>query len=341
MGSTAAPPPPETMTVRSGGLRSSVDLLRELGHDPAPLVVASGLTLDVFRDPDTEMPIGAALRLLGACVRTSGLPHFGLMAGARNSLATLGVFGLIAQTAPDVRTAIDDLIGFLAAHDRFAEVRLTTKDDTATLHYVFLYPALPGAELASDLTIAALTRMLRALCGEGWTPIRVSLPRPRPGRVQAFVETLGSDVVFGAEAGAIAFPRHWLARTPPGANPSLRSYFTGLVRMAVQSSGSDTDRVRRIARLQLVGGRPSADAAAAALGIHRRTMARRLAADGLTFKQLVSDLRFELACDMLTTTSAPMAQIAEMLGYSDQTVFSRAFSRRFGRPPSQLRKTPR
>ena len=44
---------------------------------------------------------------------------------------------------------------------------------------------------------------------------------------------------------------------------------------------------------------------------------------------------------MLTTTSAPMAQIAEMLGYSDQTVFSRAFSRRYGQPPSQLRKTPR
>lgn len=336
-----APPTPEIMTLRSGGLRSSIDLLHDLGHDPAPLALANGLTLDVFRDPETEIPMGAALRLLGACVRISGLPHFCVMAGARNSLATLGVFGLIAQTAPDVRTAIDDLMRFLTAHDRFAEVRLTSAGDAATLHYVFHYPALPGAELATDLTITALTRMLRALCGEGWAPTEVSLPRPRPGNVQPFVDTLGSDVAFGAEAGAIAFPRHWLARTPPGANPSLRSYFTGLVRMAVQASGSDADRVRRIARLQLVSGRPSADAAAAALGLHRRTMARRLAAEGLTFKQLVGDLRFELACDLLTTTSAPMAQIAEMLGYSDQTVFSRAFSRRYGRPPSQMRKTPR
>jgi AraC-like DNA-binding protein len=329
---------PETVTLRSGGLRSSIDLLRDLGHDPAPLALASGLTLDVFRDPETEIPLGAALRLLGDCVRTSGLPHFSLMAGARNSLATLGVFGLIAQTAPDVRTAIDDLMRFLSAHDRFAEVRLTTAGETATLHYAFHYPALPGAELATDLSITALTRMLRALCGEGWAPTRVSLPRSRPSHIKPFVDTLGTDVVFGSEAGAIAFPRHWLTRTPPGANPSLRAYFTGLVRMAPQSSGSEVERVRRIVRVQLLGGRPSADNAAAALGVHRRTMARRLSGDGLTFKQLVRDLRFEMACDMLTTTSEPMSRIAEMLGYSDQTVFSRAFSRHFGRPPSHLRQ---
>jgi len=105
------PPATEIATLRSGGLRSSIELLRDLGHDPAPLVLASGLTLDVFRDPETEIPLGAALRLLGACVKISGAPHFCLMAGARNSLATLGLFGLIAQTAPDIRTAIDDLIG--------------------------------------------------------------------------------------------------------------------------------------------------------------------------------------------------------------------------------------
>lgn len=47
--------------------------------------------------------------------------------------------------------------------------------------------------------------------------------------------------------------------------------------------------------------------------------------EGLTFKQLVRDLRFEMSCDMLAASNAPMAQIAEMLGYSDQTVFSAPF----------------
>lgn len=341
MGPAKAPTPPENVTVRSGGLRSSIDLLRELGHDPTPLILASGLTLEVFRDPETEVPLGAALKLLRDCVGTSGLLHFGIMAGGRNSLATLGLFGLLAQTAPDMRTAIDDLIAFLSVHDRFAEVRLMTGGETATLQYVLNFPAVPGVELATDITIAALFRMLRALCGEDWAPTRVSLPRARPADTRPFAETLGTDVVFGSEIGAIEFSLHWLTRTPPGANQSLRTYFSGLVRVAQQSSGPDVERVRRSVRIQLVGGRPSADRAAAALGVHRRTMARRLSADGLTFKQLVRDLRFEMACDMLATTNEPMARIAEMLGYSDQTVFSRAFSRRFGQPPSHLRKNPR
>jgi AraC-like DNA-binding protein len=113
------------------------------------------------------------------------------------------------------------------------------------------------------------------------------------------------------------------------------------LKLAQQSSDSEVERVRRIVRIQLFGGRPTAERAAAVLGIHRRTMARRLSDEGLTFKDLVRDLRFEMACDMLATSNAPMAQIAEMLGYSDQTVFSRAFSRHFGHPPSQLRKAQR
>jgi AraC-like DNA-binding protein len=338
---TGAQPSPEILTVRSGGLRSAIDLLAELGHDPAPLLAASGVAADVFRDPETEIPLGAALDLLGACVSATGAAHFGLMAGARNSLATLGVFGLIAQTAPDVRTAIDDLIGFLGVHDRFAKARLLTTGEAATLQYVFAYPALPGVELATDITITAVTRMLRALCGEDWAPTRISLPRSRPANVQPFVEILGTDVGFGSDVGAITFPANWLQRPPPGANPSLRAYFSGLVRQAQQSAGTEVERVRRIVRLQLVGGRPTAETTAATLGVHRRTMARRLAAEGLSFKQLVADLRFEMARDLLATTSEPMARIAEMLGYSDQTVFSRAFSRRFGHPPSHLRKSPR
>jgi hypothetical protein len=127
------PPISEAVSLRSGGLRSSIDLLRDLGHDPAPLVVTSGLALDAFRDPETEIPLVAALRLLSDCVKISGLPHFGLLAGARNNLATLGLFGHYAQTAPDVQTAIVDIISFLSVHDRFAEGRLTIVGETTTL----------------------------------------------------------------------------------------------------------------------------------------------------------------------------------------------------------------
>jgi len=325
-------------TIRVAGLRAAVDLLRDLGHDPGPVVEASGLSLDLFRDPDGEAPLASALKLLVGGARTSGLPHFSLLAGARNGLPTLGVFGHLALTAPDVRTAIEDIFGFLSVHDRVAAARLTVEGDSAAVNFLFDFPGALGADQFTDGVMTAISRMLRGLCGEEWKPVRVRLPRRRPASAAPYVELFASDVIFGAEFGSIQFQGRWLRRTLTGSNGSLRAYLKDLVRQAEQSSGAEIERVRRIIRTQLVGGRPNAELAAAALGVHRRTLARRLSSEGFTFSRLVGDLRFEMATDLLAKSDAPMARIAEMLGYSDQAVFSRAFSNRFGSPPSQVRK---
>ncbi len=318
-------------------MRAAIDLLSDLGHDPGPVVRACGLSLDLFRDPENEAPLDAALQLLCACAKISNLAHFGLMAGARNGLSTLGLVGHLAQTAPNVGVAIADLIGFLNVHDRFARADLTTEGENAILRYIFDRPTSPGADHVYDGVLAALTKMLRSLCGDDWVPTRVTLPRRPPANAAPYFQLFKSEVLFGGDFGRVEFPARWLKRRLPGSNETLRRYLSELVRQVGQASGSEADRVRRIVRVQLVGGTPNADQAAAALGVHPRTLGRRLFAEGLTFRKLVQDLRFEMASDLLTKSNAPMARIAEMLGYSDQAVFSRAFSNRFGHPPSRLR----
>lgn len=325
-------------TIRAAGLRAAIELLRDLRYDPRPVVESSGLSLDFFHNPDNEAPLASALKLLVACARTSGLPHFSLLAGARNGLPTLGVFGHLAMTAPDVRTAIEDIIRFLSVYDRVASARLTVGQKNAAVNFLFDFPAALGADQFTDGVMAAISRMLRGLCGEEWKPLQVRLPRRRPTNAEPYFETFATEVAFGADFCSIEFSAGWLKRSPTGANAFLRGYLQKLVRLAEENSGAETERVRRIIRAQLVGGRPNAELAAAALGIDRRTLARRLSAEGLTFKRLVSDLRFEIATDLLAQSDTPMATIAEMLGYSDQAVFSRAFSSRFGSPPSQVRK---
>jgi AraC-like DNA-binding protein len=325
-------------TIRIAGLRGAIPLLRELGHDPQPVIAASGFSPNLFRDPDGEAPLSATLKLLSECARVSGLPHFCMLAGARNGLATLGVFGHLALTAPDVRTAIEDMIAFLNVYDRVASARLTVEGDVAALNYLFDFPSARGADLFCDGAVAAISRMLTGLCGQEFRPLRVKLPRWRPANPSPYFETFGSEVSFGADFASIEFSTRWLGHAPTGANEALRGYLKELVRQVEQNSGAEIERVRRVIRTQLVGGRPNAAEAAAALGLHRRTLSRRLSAEGLTFTRLVGDLRFEIATDLLEKSDAPIARIADMLGYSDQTVFSRAFSSRFGRPPSEMRK---
>ena len=324
-------------TARIGGFRAVIDLLEELGHDPEPVLQTCGLMPDMLQDPEGVAPLSSVLKLFVAAARLTRLPHFGLLAGARNSLPTLGLFGHLALTAPDVRTGLEDLIGFLFIHDRFARLRFGVSDGTASLDYLFDYPQAPGAEHGVDFVVSAIAKMARGLCGDEWRPSWVRLPRRPPANPALWRDMFGSEVAFEAEFGSIEFPARWLARPLAGSNEQLRFYLIGLVRQAMQATGSEAERVRRIIRTQLVGGKPNADGAAALIGVHRRTLARRLAAEGLTFKRLTQELRFDLAREMLMKSNAPMARIADLLGYSDPTVFSRAFSRRFGRPPSRLR----
>ena len=77
------------------------------------------------------------------------------------------------------------------------------------------------------------------------------------------------------------------------------------------------------------------------LAISPRTLQRRLAAQGVTFKDLVIELRMELACHLLEGTNMPMGQLAQRVGYTEASAFIRAFRQHTGKTPKRWRKEKR
>jgi AraC-like DNA-binding protein len=96
-------------------------------------------------------------------------------------------------------------------------------------------------------------------------------------------------------------------------------------------------QLRRALRILLLGGRSSGDEVAQILSMHRRTLNRRLRALGITFQQILDEVRFEAARQLLDTTSLPLTDIAVSLGYTESGAFSRAFRRWSGTAPSRRR----
>ena len=95
--------------------------------------------------------------------------------------------------------------------------------------------------------------------------------------------------------------------------------------------------VRRTIRLLLLSRRCSRADVARRLGIHPRTLGRRLQESGTTFQALLDDMRAQRAKHLLLDTFLPVARIAAAVGYEDPTIFSRAFARWTGRTPSAFR----
>ena len=95
--------------------------------------------------------------------------------------------------------------------------------------------------------------------------------------------------------------------------------------------------LRTIVRSSLPEGYPSVEHVAELLRLPVRTLQRRLNEQGLTYSDLVEDLRYREACRLLKRTDKPVAAIATALGYRDPSHFSRAFRRWSGMRPSQYR----
>ena len=82
---------------------------------------------------------------------------------------------------------------------------------------------------------------------------------------------------------------------------------------------------------------PTAGQVAAALGVGERTFARRLAAEGATFRQVLDELRCDMAKSYLSDPELSLGQIAYLLGYGEQSAFTNAFRRWTGKSPRRFR----
>jgi AraC-like DNA-binding protein len=81
----------------------------------------------------------------------------------------------------------------------------------------------------------------------------------------------------------------------------------------------------------------NSESVAAALGLRRRTSARRLDEHGVSFHELLDEARFLAARNLLQISRVPVTEIAARLGYSDTPAFTRAFRRWAGTSPTEWR----
>jgi AraC-like DNA-binding protein len=193
---------------------------------------------------------------------------------------------------------------------------------------------MPGAHQLSFGALAIGTNVLRALCGPNFRLLQVTFAFDRPRNRSLFRSFFGAPVSFGAAANEVAFDERWLATPIATADSYLYAVLAEDVRRNADRLQEPADeRVLRVVRSLVAGGRFSADAAADAFGVTRRTLARRLRDHDTSFRALLDDARYGEARRLLQSSSTSLADIASRLGYADTATFTRAFRRWCGTSP--------
>jgi AraC-like DNA-binding protein len=240
------------------------------------------------------------------------------------------------MNAPDVGRALNDLVHYLGLHDRGGIATFEVRDATALLGFTVIEPETQAVDQICDLSMAVARNLMRGLCGPKWTPSQVLLPRKPPTDPTPWTRVFHSPVQFNAGQCALAFPSRWLAHPVAVADPLLHRH----LKQQADAMRRDSDfasEVRRLVSGTIAHRVSTAAHVANLLGMHAKTLNRRLLEAGLTFRTVRDDARYAMAQQLLTNTSMTIAEVAASLGYAEASAFVRAFTRWSGTTPGKWR----
>jgi len=318
-----------TPQVRSAALTHFASVAAAHGLDARALLADAGLPARCLEEPDLRIPAPAVGRLLELAAERAGDSAFGLQMAQARRLSNLGPLGLLLRDEPTLRSALEAVAQHIHLHNEAITVRVEQISSLVVIRVELFTQQGAAVRQATELTVGVLYRVLALFLGTTWSPRLVCFSHGRPASLAAYRRAFGPAVEFGHEFDGIVCNAAELDTPNPGADPVMARYTHQLLARGAARATSRV-RVRQAAVLLLPRGHCRIEVVAQHLGVDRRTVARRLAAEGTTFSALVAQLRSELLARYLDDGSRPLSEIAALLGFSAPGAFARWHRQRFG-----------
>lgn len=317
------------------------DVAAERGVVTADLLAGTGIAPAELTDPDAVVTawdeIVLVRRLLERLPDDLGV---GIEVGRRFTLTHLGLFGFAVMSCPTLRELFTigmryfaltmlhiDIALFEGAHDCMLELnvdhlpadvrRFFVERDIASILATttgFVVPAVLKYADQVSADVAIEEDVLR--------PLLELIPF--------------GGVSFERAHNRLHFPRAMLDEPLPQADPHTLE--TCIAQCDVLLQRNEQRRgLTAVVRTKLFGdsGRfPTLPEIAAELDMHPRTLRRRLAEEGTSFRALLGEARSALAVDLLCNVGLTVEEVSKRLGYTDPSTFSHAFKRWHGTAPT-------
>lgn len=323
--------------VLSACLTDYADVARALGLDPLAQLQAVNLDPACLDHTDSKISIDAVWHLLENSARDAGVEDFGLRMAERRQLSNLGLLAKVMCEEPTLRKGLETLQRYLHLHNEDFVILTEERDGVAVIRGEQITQAQPPARQSIDLILGVTYRILKTLRGEQWEPqavcFRHTAPRDRSTHLRVFGTTIQfNSVIDGIVCRSMDLDAPILGTDPMGAR-FVRQHLDALG----LANKSVVDVVRRLVWLHLLAGHCSIEQVARQLGVDRRTVHRQLLRHQESFSSILDQVRNEQVIRHLKYSRRSQSEIAELLGFSGLSAFSRWFSQRFGCSPRAWR----
>lgn len=286
-------------------------------------------------DPNLPIPLGQAIAFLRQASREEG-PDFPARVVSSASVGELGLIGEIALGSGSVRAALFNVAAALPRHVTHEMITTVTAPGGVIVREVW---AMRMDELTRHLVQQYVAALLHSVCANAGATLpvfaRIALvPHPEHG-LSHLNRWFANEVEASADKGLELFVPARVADRPLPSGGTMNG-IPGLAAdyPPLQGDGRLSSSVRIVIASMLSESTPTAERLALAAGLSVRTMQRRLREEGSTVSGLLDSVRHDLALADIAGGGRSVGEIAEHLGYGQQSSLTRAVRRWTGTPPT-------
>jgi AraC-like DNA-binding protein len=330
----------QSLTIAAGYVNRLYQSLIDWGVTEERIFAVSNLKKGHLENPDDRISVEEYIGLGRMLPELTQLPEIGLILGQRAVFESIGIVFQLAHNCNTVRESLIHVARYSNLGNEVFEAGFEEADEFAEWSEQCInsrYLCIPLIEFESCQKL----RILKAVIGEDFRPVRMKFQHAPPGYVDKYHRIFRAPLLFEQEKSAIVFRKEYLDMPNPNPQPYVKEVLArhaDTLQKEIEKSKLFQDIVRKIVLRRLESGPANLEVIAKELNVSSRSIYRKLKSENISYKDLLSQVRKQLARDYLRDRSFSINDISSKLGFSEASCFHRAFKRWFGTNPGQYRQ---
>jgi len=328
-------PGPTWWSMPAHDLRVLMTAFGRLGYDVETLLVSAGVRDTDLNDPDARIPCEALGVLLSRAQQERFTPNLALEAARLIPIGAYPLLDYLVLTSDTVGAGVGQLARYFGLIGNPVAIHVRERGDPIQVE-------MPGspAPFSVEFVVSLMLLHFREETGGRFRPASISFHH-KPDDVVMFEQTFGCPVKPMASWNGISVARDaWrvpLRRRDPVLRQVLQTQADDILSRLPARAGLALE-VQRALATRVAAGDTRIVALAPQLAMSARTLQRRLAALGVSYRELLEDARKEAAGRHISESVLSVAEVAFLVGYSEPAAFHRAFKRWYGMSPLLFRQ---
>jgi AraC-like DNA-binding protein len=307
------------------------------GLNPAAVFAAAGIDKASARQRTGRLALSTVRKLWDEAIRATGDPHVGHVVGRSvrpGSTYALGFAWLASET---LGQGLERQARYFRVLTTFFSMEYEPGEKESRVGIAANQPGQVLLKTSADVALTITLRLCRLASREDFAPLRVCFEQELddPTTLARYRSYFRCPVQFGAGENAMYFDTAALNQPLPAADDSLIAENEKILQryLSTMEAGDLSNKVRRTLAEALPSGGVTEEDVAQRLNRSVSSLQRYLRAEGTGYREILERTREQLARDYLASGEHPIAEVAYLLGYADQSTFSRAFKRWTGMSP--------